>query len=253
MKRRPATPPLRRSIKPRSRPNDQPTRLTEATQEKQDDPTVLSLIRDLKNGTLAGSSLAVNDRRLCVEHLTAEGFSIVEIAEILKTSERTIKRDRACIRSSHAVQASPELTSEMVGNLLREAEVATARIRKVTRGSEVEPMARIEGEKACWVITRDLVSMLQRLGYLPTAPQVIQGQLTHDFGNGAPDYSEIQAELERLETIVQQSNGGEISSEIVQVKDVVMRLALSEQVKHITASITKPETEDSEGVDGRSQ
>jgi len=41
--------------------------------------------------------------------------------------------------------------------------------------------------------------------------------------------------------------------EIVHVKDVVVRLALADQVKHITASITKPEMQDREGADGRSQ
>src|SRR5262245_16530407 len=133
--------------------------------------SVLSLIRGVQNGSITPSSVAVKERRLCVAHLTAEGYSVAEIAEILKTSDRTIFRDRGAIRQANSVDASPELTSQMVGTLVTEAESSISRIRRATRAGDVPPAAKIEGEKACWIITRDLIDRLQKLGYLPTAAQ----------------------------------------------------------------------------------
>ncbi len=41
---------------------------------------VMELIQQLRAGSLAGSSLAIEDRRACVEYLTAEGYSVAEVA-----------------------------------------------------------------------------------------------------------------------------------------------------------------------------
>ena len=204
------------------------------------DRSVLNLIRGIQNGSNDPSTLGINDRRLCVEHLTAEGYSVQEIAGILHTGDRTISRDRAMIRQANAIEASPELTSEMVGNLIREADTAMGRIRRSVRGNDVAPADKIEAEKSCWVINRDLVYCLQRLGYLPTAPQMIQGHLTHDVsGLEAPGYGELQQELDRLESIYSQSavidGNGDVIEQITEVKNTITRLVLNEQIKQISA------------------
>ena len=132
--------------------------------------SVLSLIRRLRDGTLTPGSLDSENRRRCVEHLTGEGYSLTEIGEILSVSERTIARDRKAIRRANALTPDPQLADEMVGHLVREAEVSVSRIRRITREKSTPSSARIDGERACWTIAKDLVETLQRLGYLPTAP-----------------------------------------------------------------------------------
>ena len=159
--------------------------------------SVLSLIRGIQSGQIPPKSLSIEDRRRCVEHLTGEGYSTAEIAEILRTIERTISRDRRAIREANAVEADPAFIKEMIGRLVMEAELAIARIRRVTRHKDTSPIAKIEGERACWTIIRELVQALQRLGCLPTAPQEIRGDLTHHLAE-PPAMAAIRDELQRV-------------------------------------------------------
>ena len=199
--------------------------------------SVLTVIRSIHSGTLEPKSLGVEARQRCVEHLTGEGYSIVEIAEVLKVSERTIARDRAAIRQANALTRDPALVGQMAGELLAQAETAISRIRRVTRERATPAAVRVDGEKACWTITRDLVQRLQSLGYLPTAPQEIRGDVTHRLEE-TPGYDEIQVEVARLEVILSQDGvdpqRSSILNECAEVKDVVTRLALSDRVRRLT-------------------
>ncbi len=146
---------------------------------RESERSVLDLIRGLQSGSTSGASLTPGDRRRCVEHLSAEGYSAAEISDILKVSQRTIARDRTVIRQHNALERDPKLTAEMVGYLVQQAEQGVSRIRRVIRDSHTSPGVKIDGERACWLITKELVERLQSLGYLPTAATEIRGELTH--------------------------------------------------------------------------
>ncbi len=214
------------------------------------DRSVLSLMRDIQQGRLAPRSLGVEDRRRCVEHLTGEGYSLAEIAEILKVTERTIARDRSAVRQSNAIERDNDITGEMVGQLVKQADTTINRIRRVTRDSETPPATRIEGEKACWVITRDLIQKLQALGYLPNAPQEIRGQMTHHVEH-LPAFGQMNEEVTRLELIVNQHvlegdhSQQPLLEQLASVKDQVARGVLHEQLTSIaTHLVDKGEVSD---------
>ncbi|MCZ6652565.1 MAG: helix-turn-helix domain-containing protein [Planctomycetota bacterium] len=59
---------------------------------------VLEVIRLIKAGSLDSRQLAAAERQACVMHLSAEGLSVPEIAQVLKRSDRTIARDRKAIQ-----------------------------------------------------------------------------------------------------------------------------------------------------------
>ncbi len=121
---------------------------------RESERSVLDLIRGLQAGSTSGASLTPGDRRRCVEHLSAEGYSAAEISEILKVSQRTIARDRTVIRQHNALERDPKLTAEMVGYLVQQAEQGVGRIRRVIRDSHTSPGVKIDGERACWLISR---------------------------------------------------------------------------------------------------
>ncbi|MCH8151416.1 MAG: hypothetical protein IH830_03470 [Planctomycetes bacterium] len=202
--------------------------------------SVLSLIRGIQSGQIPPKSLSIEDRRRCVEHLTGEGFSTAEIAEILRTIERTVSRDRRAIREANAVEADPAFTAEMIGQLVMEAELARSHIRRVIRNKDTSPIAKIEGERACWTIKRELVQSLQQLGCLPTAPHEIHGDVTHRLGD-PPGFDELQGELDRLAVIVQRSQPGDDSTkqQVTQLRATFSRLELGEKVQNLTKLIEK--------------
>ena len=208
------------------------------------DRSVLSIMRDIQQGALAPRSLGVEDRRRCVEHLTGEGYSLAEIAEILKVAERTIARDRSAVRRSNAIERDEDITGEMVGQLVTQADTTINRIRRITRDSDTPPATRIEGEKACWVIRSDLIQKLQSLGYLPNAPQEIRGQMTHQVEH-LPAFGQMNEEVTRLELIVNQhvlagdQDQQPLLEQLALVKDQVARGVLHEQITSIATHVVE--------------
>ncbi len=198
-----------------------------------DDRSVLSVIRDIQQGAIEAKSLAVEDRRRCVEHLTGDGYSIAETADIFKVDERTIARDRAAIRQANSVECDSQMTPQMVGQLISEADRCLQRIRRVTRERDTPPNVRIDGEKACWMILDSLIQRLQSLGYLPTAPQQLQAELRHQI-ESLPGFGELTDEVVRLELIVSAHEVSEekqpLLQELTDLKDKVARGSLSEQI-----------------------
>ena len=198
-----------------------------------DDRSVLSVIRDIQQVAIEAKSLAVEDRRRCVEHLTGDGYSIAETAEIFKVDERTIARDRAAIRQANSIERDPQMTGQMVGQLINQADTCLQRIRRVTRERDTPPNVRIDGEKTCWMIFDNLIQRLQSLGYLPTAPQQLQAELRHQI-ESLPGFGELTDEVARLELIVSAHEVSEekqpLLQELTDLKDKVARGSLSEQI-----------------------
>ncbi len=208
-------------------------RATSTDEACADDRSVLAVLGDVKKGTVDPKTLAIVDRRRCVEHLTCEGCSIAEMSEILKVNERTIARDRAAIRKANAVERDPEMTAEIVGQLILQADTCIQHIRRVTRERATPPNVRVDGEKACWGIFRDFVQLLQTLGHLPTAPQEIRGQLTHQIEQ-LPGFAQMKEEVARMETIVTTYAIGEenlpLLKKFAEIKEQVRRGALYEDL-----------------------
>ena len=145
---------------------------TRATAEHDDKPTVLSVIRGLQSGTASPNNISISDRRACVEHLGAEGYSLVEIAEILKVAERTVARDRRAIHEANAIQRDPRLVEEIVGRLAREAELSISRMRRIAREKTTPASVKVDAEHRCYEVFGDLVRSLQR-------PQLLSGHSRH--------------------------------------------------------------------------
>ena len=216
-----------------------------------DQRSVLSVMRDIKQGTIHPRNLAIAVRHRCVEHLTSEGYSTAEIAEILDVAERTIARDRAAIKQGNSIQRDPNMTGQMVGQLLLQAETAVSHIRRVTRERATSASVRIEGEKACWVITRDLVERLQSLGYLPTAATEIRGELLHR-SESLPEFSQMMQEVKRIETILgtavvldDDQSQDDLQRQLAVVKDQVTRGSLTEKITSITRRLIGKDGDDS--------
>ncbi len=160
----------------------------------------LTLLQDLKSGSVNPSSLCPADRRLLVSFLIAEGQSTAEIALLLKTSDRTIERDRKAIRDKNAMTKDPKLVEKIAGMLYVEAGRCIQRIRKFQRDKDASPATKMDGEQRCFQIASGLSERLQSLGYLPIATQRIEADLRHSVASSL-SLEEIEHEAMRLRQI----------------------------------------------------
>lgn len=160
----------------------------------------LATLHKLKEGTLNPASLTSDQRRPLVAVLIAEGQSTAEIAHLLKTSDRTIERDKKTLRQNSALSQDPELAAIMAGRLYDEAQLCTQRIRKFQREGHCPPAAKIEGERACFQIVNELIQRLQSMGYVPTVSQKVEADVVH-HADDSRSLADIQAEAQRLQDV----------------------------------------------------
>ncbi len=160
----------------------------------------LATLKKLKEGTLDPTSLLREQRKPLVALLMAEGQSTAEIAHLLKISDRTIERDKKALRQDSALPQDPELAPIMAGRLFDEAQLCIQRIRKFQRDSDCPPAAKIEGERACFQITNELIQRLQSMGYVPTVSQKVKAEVVH-HADGSHSLADIQSEAQRLQGI----------------------------------------------------
>lgn len=193
--------------------------------------TVLSLIRDVREGRMSGMMLHRDDRLRVVEHLTAEGYTGPEIAEVLKVSERTVIRDRIAVRELNALLPSTELVGQVVGHFVRAAEQATGRLRRIGREAGIKPAEKIEAERVAWQVQREVVVTLQGLGYLPTAPTNLNARVT--AGDDLPQAETLLAEIDRLESLpdLQAADGTPIvSPELSELRGMLTRSIVTQRL-----------------------
>jgi len=230
----------------RSRSNPTPTHAAApdgVDQIRGDEPSAeplgrsLELLGRVRSGAAAGSLLAPADRQALVSLLAADGLATPEIAQILQVADRTIERDRRAIRAGLAIAKDPKLVEQMVGRLMAEAELSVQRIRRTAREREVEPAVKVDAEHRCFQIVRDLVQSLQKLGYLPTATQKLEADLTHHVGE-LPSLGDLQAEIERLKSVQGGIGADADPSQFIDVEQVIERAALASRVKDLSTDRT---------------
>lgn len=193
----------------------------------------LELLAKVRTGAMPGRMLAPADRQALVALLAADGLSSPEIAQILQVADRTIERDRRALRDANRIPKDPRLVEQMVGRLVAEAELSVQRMRRTAREREVDPAIKIDAEHRCFQVVRDLVQSLQRLGYLPTATQKVEADLTHHVGE-LPTLTDLQMEIDRVKQL---GGGDEVVPGLIEVERVVARAALASRVKDVTATV----------------
>ena len=202
---------------------------------------VLELLGEIKSGRLAPKDLKPEDRRACVQHLGAEGYSVPEIAQVLKFSERTIARDRKANQEASALAPDPAYTPVLVGQLMIQMQTAIDHIRRITRDRETPAAVRVDGEHRCYQIQSDFVQRLQRLGYMPTAATRVEADLTHHLGE-VPGYEQQMHEIRRIRGCLPE--GSSRAAELDHLLETAERATLQQQIQAVESVVTEEVTRD---------
>jgi hypothetical protein len=209
-----------------------------------DESRTVTLIQGLQSGSIDAKSISIPDRRQLVAVLLADGYTTVDIAQIMKVSDRSIERDKLAIRQSNAVSRDPKLIPQMVGRLVSEAELSVERIRKATRDKGVPAAVKVDAEHRCYQVVSDLIQSMQRLGYLPTAAQKVEADLVHHVGE-VPDFAQLLAETTRLKQIHKhslpasqegQSGSLDVVNRLAKLEVEITRASLASEIDDLTSA-----------------
>ncbi len=194
--------------------------------ERHESRTV-TLLKEIQAGTASPQTITTADRRQLVAVLMYDGYSTPDMAQILQVSDRSIERDKQFIRQSDTLPRDPKLVEQMVGRLRTEAELSVQRMRKAVRDKDASASVKVDAEHRCYVVISDLFQNLQRVGYLPTAAQKIEAELTHAVGE-IPGFDQSHAEVQRLRSIVTGSAAWD--SEVDQSRALVRLSGLEQDI-----------------------
>ena len=134
--------------------------------EKLGDLPVSDLLVRIKNGLIDPRMLDKSTRQLCVEVLNVEGYAQSSIASLFKISDRTVRRDFVEIRQRNAVSASPELTKQLVGELIATARNHYASQKQIARTKDAYPDEKSRAEAMAWKGAKELIEKLFVIGYI---------------------------------------------------------------------------------------
>ncbi len=163
---------------------------------------VLVLIQQIRDGLIKPSTLSKEQRQSCVEVLVLEGYTVSQIAQIVDRSEKTIKRDLVDIRARNALNPSPELAKQIIGDLFLRTESHHSRLMRIAGGTEGSPGEKAQAAFLAFRVLKERTELLQSLGYLPQKPQQIVGDIIHhlesDNGNSLEATRQTILEIETV-------------------------------------------------------
>jgi hypothetical protein len=165
--------------------------------EKNEQP-VYALIQQIKDGTLNPKTLSKDARCRCVEVLLNEAYSPLEMAQLFKTCERTIKRDIEDILEARKMSPDLEQAKKIIGEFWMYARIHRDRLMKLARVKEVSVSERLQAEYMAFKVSSETIARLQSLGYLPSKPVAIVGDIFHHSGDSVSQLEELNLQIAEL-------------------------------------------------------
>lgn len=206
----------------------------EQLQEKDERP-ILELIQKIKDGSFEPRLLSKEERLQCVEILLGEGMSESAIAQALKRNEKTIQRDLSDIRQRNAVVPNIELAKQIVGELLTNARIHHAYLMRIARNKESSASDKIQAESSAWHVMKELADSLQGLGYLPSRPTTIVGDIFYhkEDADTSSVLDDINKQIIDVEGMMTETNviTQAVREEIRQVKGIVDEVKATKDAK----------------------
>jgi len=201
---------------------------------QKDEISVYKILKQIKEGSFEAKDLPKEQRQECVEVLTLEGQSVSSIASMLDRSEKTIKRDLEDIWQKNARKPTPEIALGLIAEMISKSKSQQAHLMRLARSNEGTIQERSQAEYLAWKIQSETVERLQSLGYLPSSPQKIIGDIYHhqDFDEDKT-LGQLKEELSLLESIAS-DNGLLDDASKAKIKSLQLKIDQAEIAQQIT-------------------
>ena len=163
--------------------------------EKQEQ-SILTLIQQVKDSQIDAKTFDKDLRQQIVEVLLAEAYTVPSMAQILKVSDKTIKRDIDEIRLQNALTPNPDFVKKIIGEMVSFARINRDHLMRLARSPNTSVAERTQAEYYAAQVSFALVTKLQSLGYLPSQPQALVGNIHHSFENQDLDVLSVELNQE---------------------------------------------------------
>jgi hypothetical protein len=213
------------------------------TPKKEEDLPIFSLIQQLKDESLDPRTLPKELRQQCVEVLWTEGYGESSMAQILKRSEKTIKRDLQDIREKNALSPNLELARQIIGETVQRARLHQGYLVRLARSKDATVSEKAQSEYLAWKVQKELVEKMQSLGYLPSRPQEITGDIYHHMSLQEEErsFDEVRAMLSEIEGVARETGTftDELGKEIQVLNAKIEKAEVVLQVKKLLENQTQ--------------
>jgi len=202
------------------------------------DSPILSLLQEIQSGKIDPRDIDKDVRTQVVEVLLLEGTSIPQIAQILKVSDKTIRRDIAEVKKRNALIPSVDLAKKLVGDLAMKAETHRSHLMRLARTQGASVSEKSLSEYYAWKVSKELVEKLQFLGYLPLVPHKIAADVYHHEEEDVQTLGELKDDLTVLEGMAEKE--GKLDKEM---KERINFLQLKIERSEISEELEQKEKE----------
>ena len=205
--------------------------------EKEEEVPILSLIQKIKDESLDPKTLPKELRQQCVEVLWAEGYGESSMAQILQRSEKTIRRDLQEIRERNALTPNLELAKQVIGEMVQRAHMHQGYLVRLARSKDATVSEKSQSEYFAWRVQKELVEKMQSLGYLPSRPQEITGDIHHHMSLQEEErsFAEIKTMITQIESVAQETDtfSNELEKEVTLLKAKIEKAEITCEVENL--------------------
>ena len=162
---------------------------------------ISEVIQQIHARQVDANDLPNDVRQQCVGHLTLEGFTNSEIAQLMRICERTVTRDRNAVRHAGALVPDRTLGDQLLGELERICMSSVQRLTRLAQDTNNPPYARLWSEEAIVRIHQRLIDTAHRLHYFEDGKARLQHERDTDPAEHERSRQRTRAMLERVRGI----------------------------------------------------
>ncbi|MFA5143278.1 MAG: hypothetical protein WC522_03805 [Candidatus Omnitrophota bacterium] len=192
----------------------------------------LQILAQIRDGTLDPKKIPSEIRQDCVEHLWhVEGQPTAAIAQILKVSDKTIRRDKDDIRERNAKKLTPEDRLKLLNEFMSKWTASQENLQRLSRSQTGSIQEKSQAGYFAMKAIKEQIEILQSLGIFYEKPE--QSEIDIHAHEEEVNPAKLKEELARLEKI---ANDKDINDPEVAklIEDVKRNIAIAEAKEGLT-------------------
>jgi transposase len=211
------------------------------TPQKQNHEEVSSytILQRIKSGSVDAKALSKEQRQACIESLTLEGYKVSEVAHLLSRSEKTIKRDLQDIWKKNASMPTPDFVLREITEMIEKGKSNQAHLMRMARSETTSAKEKIEAEEKAWQIAKELSERLQSLGFLPSQPQRVVGEMYHYNTDKDVSTDDLKKQVIDITSLAKEHNiyDNAVDGKVKAINEKIEKLELKQDVDKIAKEI----------------